>query len=342
MCYCDDAQYNSRMSVLLETTAGDIVVDLKYKQYEIESYNFLKLCQCNFYQNQCFYNLQKGQSVQFGNPLLGYEDRKELRLKNTSVEGIVSEPVKSRLLKATESLKQSGRVLKGSLGSVVIRKQETGQSLIGSQVVLSLAEHDLDATNIIYFGDVIHESWYTLDEIERFAVDNTLRPIEDIRVRSTFIIYDPFHDERNFPKYEVTLPMQDVRLPQALVDEFINEDPEVRKDIKRKELSLEIIEDIPIMGIKPSPRVLFICKLNPLTRAKDLVVIFQRFGAIVSVEIVRDKSTGHSLGYGFIEFTDKKSCENAYKKMEGVIIDDRRIHVDFSQSVKAAVKAIDR
>lgn len=327
------------MSVLLETTAGDIVVDLNYKQYEIECYNFLKLCKCNFYQNQCFYNLNKGRSIQFGNPLIGYGDRKELRLQSTSIEGITSEPVKSRLLRATESPKQSGKVSKGSLGSVVVKKQETDDALIGSQMVISLREHDLDATNIIYFGDVIHLSWSTLDKIERYSVDDTNRPTEDIRIRSTYVIYDFFRDERHLPTYDVTIPMQDVRLPETLVEQFTNDDPEVRRDIKRKELSLEIIEDVSIMGIKPSPRVLFICKLNPLTRAKDLVTIFQMFGDIASVEIVRDKSTGHSLGYGFIEFTNKNSCENAYKKMEGVIIDDRRIHVDFSQSVKAAARA---
>ena len=29
----------------------------------------------------------------------------------------------------------------------------------------------------------------------------------------------------------------------------------------------------------------------------------------------------------------EKECENAYFKMDNVLIDDRRIHVDFSQSV---------
>ena len=52
-----------------------------------------------------------------------------------------------------------------------------------------------------------------------------------------------------------------------------------------------------------------------------------------SVEIVRDWKTGQSLQYGFIEFESEKSCEEAYLKMENVMIDDRRIHVDFSQSV---------
>lgn len=51
------------------------------------------------------------------------------------------------------------------------------------------------------------------------------------------------------------------------------------------------------------------------------------------MEIVRDWKTGQSLQYGFIEFESEKSCEEAYLKMENVVIDDRRIHVDFSQSV---------
>jgi RNA recognition motif-containing protein len=40
-----------------------------------------------------------------------------------------------------------------------------------------------------------------------------------------------------------------------------------------------------------------------------------------------------SLHYAFIEYEDAKCCEAAYFKMDNVLIDDRRIHVDFSQSV---------
>jgi len=58
-----------------------------------------------------------------------------------------------------------------------------------------------------------------------------------------------------------------------------------------------------------------------------------RFGAIKSCEIIRDYKTGDSLQYAFIEFETADQCEQAYKKMDNVLIDDRRIHVDFSQSV---------
>ena len=37
--------------------------------------------------------------------------------------------------------------------------------------------------------------------------------------------------------------------------------------------------------------------------------------------------------YAFIEFDSKEACEQAYIKMNNAIIDNRRIHCDFSQSV---------
>lgn len=39
------------------------------------------------------------------------------------------------------------------------------------------------------------------------------------------------------------------------------------------------------------------------------------------------------MQYAFIEFETVEACEQAYFKMNGVVIDERRIKVDFSQSV---------
>lgn len=69
-------------------------------------------------------------------------------------------------------------------------------------------------------------------------------------------------------------------------------------------------------------------------------MIFSRFGKILSCEVIRDKRTGDSLQYAFIEFENQKDCEQAYFKMQGVLIDDHRIHVDFSQSVSASFRRV--
>lgn len=96
---------------------------------------------------------------------------------------------------------------------------------------------------------------------------------------------------------------------------------------------LTLIGDLPDPNIKPPDNVLFVCRLNPVTRSEDLEIIFSRFGEIKSCEVIRDKRTGASLQYAFIEFENESDCENAFFKMDKVVIDDRRIHVDFSQSV---------
>ncbi|KAK9246466.1 hypothetical protein V1506DRAFT_535187 [Lipomyces tetrasporus] len=118
------------------------------------------------------------------------------------------------------------------------------------------------------------------------------------------------------------------------------EEEEQRKERERRErdaraqaLTLEIIGDLPYAEVKPPENVLFVCKLNPITEDEDLHTFFSQCGKIVSCEVIRDKKTGNSLQYAFIEYERKQDCENAYLKMQGALIDDCRIHVDFSQSV---------
>lgn len=104
-------------------------------------------------------------------------------------------------------------------------------------------------------------------------------------------------------------------------------------EARAQALTLEIVGDLPYAEVKPPENVLFVCKLNPVTEDEDLNLIFSRFGKILSCEVIRDKRTSDSLQYAFIEFEEQKDCEQAYFKMQGVLIDDHRIHVDFSQSV---------
>merc|ERR1712039_107472 len=102
---------------------------------------------------------------------------------------------------------------------------------------------------------------------------------------------------------------------------------------KSQATTLEVLHDLPDADIAPPDADLFVAKLNPVTQDGDLELIFSRFGPIKSCEIVRDWQTGDSLQYAFITFENVKDCENAYFKMHDCVIDDRRIFVNFSQSV---------
>jgi len=105
------------------------------------------------------------------------------------------------------------------------------------------------------------------------------------------------------------------------------------REAKNRAVVLEMIGDLPEADAEPPSTMLFICKLNPVTTEEDLEIIFSRFGRVTSCDIIRDWKTGDSLCYGFIGFENEPACEEAYFKMNNVLIDDRRIKVDFSQSV---------
>lgn len=96
-------------------------------------------------------------------------------------------------------------------------------------------------------------------------------------------------------------------------------------------LTLEMVGDLPFADVSPPENVLFVCKLNSCTVSEDLELIFSRFGKILNCEIIRDVKSGDSLGYAFVEFEEREDAERAFVKMDKVLVDDRRIHVDFSQ-----------
>lgn len=106
-----------------------------------------------------------------------------------------------------------------------------------------------------------------------------------------------------------------------------------KKETKSRAVVLEMLGDLPSADVEAPDNVLFVCKLNPVTQDEDLELIFSRFDSKVKAEIIRDVETGQSLNYAFVEFSSERTCTEAYLKMNNALVDDRRIKVDFSQSV---------
>ncbi|KAH8687684.1 cyclophilin-like domain-containing protein [Tricladium varicosporioides] len=315
------------MSVLLETSAGDIVIDLLVDYAPKLCENFLKLCKIKYYNFSPVYNVQKNFSFQTGDPL--GPDSKESD-GGSSIWGILNGPAKRTFVADIHTkLKHAER---GTVSmATVAAPRDPDERIAGSQFIITLGDNldYLDGKAAI-FGKVV-EGFDALEKINEAFCDEKGRPMVDIRIKHTVILDDPYDDPSGLIEPpESPLPskaqLATIRISE---DENLDEGDTETIEKQRRErearaqaLTLEMVGDLPFAEVKPPENVLF-----------DLELIFSRFGKILSCEVIRDKRTGDSLQYAFIEYEEQASCEQAYFKMQGVLIDDHRIHVDFSQSV---------
>lgn len=72
---------------------------------------------------------------------------------------------------------------------------------------------------------------------------------------------------------------------------------------------------------------IFVAKLNFKTSKEDLEAAFARFGQVSSCKIVRDKETGRSKGYGFIEMPNDTDATSAIAELNEKELDGRVIVV---------------
>ncbi|XP_053566609.1 peptidyl-prolyl cis-trans isomerase-like 4 [Bombina bombina] len=319
------------MAVLLETTLGDIVIDLYTEERPRACLNFLKLCKIKYYNYCLIHNVQRDFIIQTGDPLG----------TGRGGESVFSK-VYGDQARYFESEKVP-RIKHRKLGTVSMVNNGSDQH--GSQFLITTAENldYLDGVHTV-FGEVT-EGMDVVKKINETFVDKDFVPYQDIRINHSVILDDPFDDPPGLPipdrSPEPTKEQLDsgrIGADEEIVEAKGKTAEEVEemladKEAKTQAVLLEMVGDIPDAEVKPPENVLFVCKLNPVTTDEDLEIIFSRFGTIKSCEIIRDWKTGESLCYAFIEFEKEEDCEKAYFKMDNVLIDDRRIHVDFSQSV---------
>lgn len=54
---------------------------------------------------------------------------------------------------------------------------------------------------------------------------------------------------------------------------------------------------------------------------------FSRFGQVESAKVIMDRNSGRSRGYGFVEFVEKESADEAIEKMNEQEMDGRKLTV---------------
>lgn len=73
---------------------------------------------------------------------------------------------------------------------------------------------------------------------------------------------------------------------------------------------------------------IFVSNLNFKMTEDQLRDEFEQFGDVTSVKIIKDRDTGRSKGFGFVEMEDSADAAEAINKLNGVEIDGRSIVVN--------------
>lgn len=77
---------------------------------------------------------------------------------------------------------------------------------------------------------------------------------------------------------------------------------------------------------------LLIRNLSRTTTEEDLLALFTPFGTVQSCNLVLDKETGNSKGFGFVEMPKQGDAKAAMKSLNGKDIDGNKIRVKKAES----------
>jgi peptidyl-prolyl cis-trans isomerase-like 4 len=237
------------MSVVLETTLGDITIDLYYDERSITCKNFLYLCQMKYYHFCLFHSIQTNFIAQTGDP---------------TGSGRGGESIYRQLYgeQATYFDRESKPTIKHrKRGAVSMVNNSNDQH--GSQFFLTLASN-LDSLDGIHtvFGEIV-DGWDVLDKINIAVVDREHRPYHDIRIIHTVIIANPYEmpSTLDIPERSPSPTIERVKSSMIAFDELFDEeriqgktDEEIKDYVEEKEAQaraqiLELIGDLPEVRI---------------------------------------------------------------------------------------------
>lgn len=70
---------------------------------------------------------------------------------------------------------------------------------------------------------------------------------------------------------------------------------------------------------------IYVSNLSPYVVNEDLKNHFSKFGIVDSANVIMDKFTNRSRGFGFVSMPNEDEAENAIREMNGSSIDGKAI-----------------
>lgn len=76
---------------------------------------------------------------------------------------------------------------------------------------------------------------------------------------------------------------------------------------------------------------MYVGNLSFSTTEETLSKVFEPFGTVLSSTIIKDKVSGASKGFGFVEFDDEADAGKSIAVLNGKELDGRKIRVNFAE-----------
>lgn len=76
---------------------------------------------------------------------------------------------------------------------------------------------------------------------------------------------------------------------------------------------------------------LFVGKLSFNTTDDGLLALFSEYGKVLSAQVLTDRGTGQSKGFGFVEMESQEDAQKAISALDGKSFDDRIIVVSLAR-----------
>jgi len=76
---------------------------------------------------------------------------------------------------------------------------------------------------------------------------------------------------------------------------------------------------------------LFVGNLDSETTQEELRQLFEAYGQVMQIHIIRDRDSGLPRGFAFVEMTNAAEAEKAIKALNGSILRDRTLSVSYAR-----------
>ena len=76
---------------------------------------------------------------------------------------------------------------------------------------------------------------------------------------------------------------------------------------------------------------LYVGNLSYQTTEDDLRELFAQAGTVTSVALIKDRATGRSKGFAFVEMSSQSEVEEAIRMFNSYTLDDRQLNVNIAR-----------